>query len=233
MGQKPTAEVGNGSARLTGLQLAEWLESQILTGGRLPGERLVEDQLIAESGAKRYAVRQALQILQKQGLVDRRPNAGAFVRFYTAQEVQDLFDLRELLETACAGTISTPVPPEGLRELRVAQQRHDDAVASRDLREAVMTNIAFHRQLFSLSPNQALVGAVDHYAGMSYAMRSAGFADKDALQRSQQEHWQMIQALERAEIPQLVQLCRAHLKPSRETYLEFAALRSQASPTGS
>lgn len=214
-------------ARLTSQALASELESQIVTGGRFPGERLVEDVLMEEFGAKRYAVRQALQHLQQQGLVDRRPNAGAFVRSYTQQEVRDLYDLRELLESACAEMISMPVAAEDLEELRKAQRRHDEAVMREDLRETVMTNIAFHQRLFSLSPNAALVDAVNYYGGVSYAMRSVGFMSQESVQRSRDEHWQMIDAIEHSNTARLVQLCLAHLRPSREAYLEFTARRSQ------
>lgn len=227
MSEEPGAAPEVDSAPLTVQALAARLEKQIVTGGRMPGERLVEDQLMAQFGTKRYAVRQALQLLQKQGLADRRPNAGAFVRTYTEKEVRDLFDLRELLESACAEAINTPVPEDKLAELRRAQQRHDDAVEGRDLRQAVVANIAFHQQLFGLSPNEVLVQAVNYYAKMSYAMRSVGFASGESLQRSREEHWQMIQFLEDSETGGLAQLCRAHLKPSRDTYLGFAALRSQ------
>src|SRR5699024_9768676 len=213
-------------ARLTGEALAAILEEQIVTGGGVPGERLVEDLLMGRFGAKRYAVRKALELLEKQGLTGRRRNAGAFVRSYTEKEVRDLFDLRVLLESACAEAISTPGSEE-IADLRRAQQRHDNAVATGRLRDAVVANIAFHQELFRLSSNEALVQAVNHYARMSYAMRSVGFTSAESLQRSRREHWQMIEALEICDTDGLVQLCRAHLAPSRDTYLESAARRSQ------
>lgn len=214
------------SRTLDGPGVAAALEDEIITGGRFPGERLVEDQLIEKFGAKRYAVRQALMLLEKQGLVDRRPNAGAFVRSYTEKEVRDLYDLRILLEGECAQSIELPVSTSALAQLRSVQQNHDDAVAAMDLPQVLAANTAFHRTLFDLCPNRVLVEAVNRYAGMSHAMRSIAFTSAESLERSRREHHQMIESLESGNTDGLTSLCRDHLLPSRDTYLRSAARRA-------
>lgn len=208
----------------SGPGLADLLEEEIVIGARFPRERLVEDELMARFDAKRHVVRQALQVLEGRGLVERKRNAGACVRSFTAKEVKDLYVLRDLLEVSCAELIALPVDPGRLEQLTGIQQRHDAAVEAHDLRGVVMENKAFHRELFALSENDVLVEAINNYARMAHAIRSVTVTSPESLRRSQEEHWQMISALREQDTGLLADTCRAHLVPSRDAYLRRVTL---------
>ncbi len=213
--------VGDGapSGAGAGRDVADLLEEEIVLGLRFPRERLVEDELMERFAAKRHVVRRALQSLEHRGLVERRRNVGAFVRMYTAKEVRDIYAVRELLETHCARGIALPVPAERLDELIAIQRRHDAAVDTEDLRGIVHTNTAFHRALFALSDNAALVAAILRHAQMTHAIRSVNATSPAFQDRSRREHWAMIGALRDEETEALAETCRVHLLPSRDAYL--------------
>lgn len=199
------------------------LEEEIVIGLRYPRERLVEDELMARFSAKRHVVRRALQELENRGLVERRPNAGAFVRAYTAKEVRDLYVLRELLEVNCARLITFPVARERIDALEAEQARHDAAVDRNDPGAAAGANLAFHQALFALSDNTALVEAIHRYARMAHAIRSVTVTYPDFLRRSQSEHRTMVRALREQDSDLLAETCRVHLLPSRDAYLQRLA----------
>ena len=76
---------------------------ELVVGRRLgPGEHLVETELARQLGARRQPVREALHRLEAEGWVDLRPNQGAFVHVPTDHEVDELLDVRELLEVQMA-----------------------------------------------------------------------------------------------------------------------------------
>jgi DNA-binding GntR family transcriptional regulator len=202
-----------------GRDVAELLEEEIVLGLRFPRERLVEDELMERFAAKRHVVRRALQSLEHLGLVERRPNVGAFVRMYTAKEVRDIYAVRELLETHCARGIRLPVSAERLDQLVAIQRKHDTAVDTDDLRGIVHTNAAFHRALFALSDNEALVAAILRHAQMTHAIRSVNATSPTFQDRSRREHWAMIHALGDGDQEALAETCRVHLLPSRDAYL--------------
>lgn len=205
-------------------ELASELEEEIALGLLHPRERLVEDDLMERFGAKRHVVRSALATLESRGAVERRANVGAFVRSYTAKEVRDLYDVRTLLEASCARSIVMPVPDERLDPLVRCQQAHDAAIASQDRRGAFRANLAFHEILFGLSDNRTLVDAVRHHAGMTSSIRSITVADDHYRLRAQAEHWEMIRALQQGDPDRLVEVCVAHLEPSRDAYLHRLAV---------
>ena len=205
-------------------RLADLLEEEIVIGARFPRERLVEDELMARFDAKRHAVRQALQILEARGLVERKRNAGAYVRSFTAKEVKDLYVLRDLLEVSCAELIALPVDPRRLESLTRTQQRHDEAVEANDPRGVVSANKDFHRELFAMSENDVLVEAINNYARMAHAIRSVTVTSPESLRQSQEEHWRMLAALRDQDTELLAHTCRAHLTPSRDAYLRRVTL---------
>ena len=70
------------------------LEEDIIFGRFAPGSRLVEDTLMSRYGASRHFVRQGLFQLERQGIVLREKNIGATVRFYSAEEVRQIYEVR-------------------------------------------------------------------------------------------------------------------------------------------
>ncbi|GAA1217139.1 GntR family transcriptional regulator [Prauserella alba] len=201
------------------MSLLEQLEEQIVLGLRYPRERLVEDELMRAFAAKRHVVRSALQELENRGLVERKPNVGAFVKAYTAQEVRDLYEVRELLEVHCARLIPVPVRSDRLDELVAIQRRHDTGIDGGELREVTKANMEFHRTLFGLSDNTVLVEAIRRHAQMAHAIRSVTVTSPEFLEQSRREHWAMIDALRHGDTETLAETCREHLLPSRDAYL--------------
>src|ERR1700674_2295186 len=85
--------VRNASAAAT-----ELIREAIIDGRLNPGERLKEEELARELGISRTPVREALLILQAEGLVDGAPNRRALVRSHDADDLEALYQFRALLE---------------------------------------------------------------------------------------------------------------------------------------
>lgn len=201
-------------------QAVETLEEEIVLGVLHPRERLVEDELLARFGLKRHVVRQALMELERMGLVERKRNIGAIVKAYTAEEVEQLYAVRELLETHCVGMIRFPLAPGRLQALEAVQREHDEAVTQNDLRRVFRVNVRFHQMLFGFSENPVLVAAIQDHAQRAHSIRTSTLDIPQQLENARSEHWQIIEALRAADREQLMALCRRHLTPSRDAYIE-------------
>ncbi|GAB6852249.1 GntR family transcriptional regulator [Paraburkholderia sp. A1RI_3L] len=205
---------------LTVARVADTLEEEIVLGALHPRERLVEDDLCERFVIKRHVTRLVLAELEQRGLVERRKNVGALVKSYTPREVMELYSVREILETSAASRIKLPVPPEQLAELVEIQQTHDAAAQTGDLRGVFRSNMAFHRALFALSDNQALTEAIREYERRTHAIRSASLLFPHYLEKARSEHHEMLKALAGNDQGRLVELCRDHLVPARDAYLD-------------
>jgi DNA-binding GntR family transcriptional regulator len=206
--------------------VSDELEEQIVLGVLHPRERLVEDDLCERFNLKRHVARQVLVEVERRGLVERRKNVGALVKSFTPREVTELYALRELLEADAARRIVFPVSSEALDALTAIQAEHDEAAIAGDLRRVFRANMAFHHAFFALSESQVLTEAIREYERRTHAIRSVSIVFPQYLEKARAEHHQMIEALRTGDRESLIKLCREHLVPSRDAYLEAHHRRS-------
>jgi DNA-binding GntR family transcriptional regulator len=195
------------------------LEEDIVLGFVHLRERLVEDALIERFEAKRYAVREALARLARLGLVERLPNRGALVRALTPAEVDEIYFVRELLESAAACEVIRRASPKQIEGLKQIQRRHDKATSDGDPRAAFRANIDFHRAFFATCNNRELVETIEQFAQKAHGVRSFIITHQEYLERAQAEHWSIIEALEKGDESKLLATCRDHIHVARKAYI--------------
>ena len=124
------------------------LRDAIASGQLAPGAVLRQAELAEQFGTSRIPVREALNSLQAEGLVQIEPNRGAFVTTLSAQELHELFDLRELVETDVLRRAVPLHTERSLRRLEAIQHELDgETVPLAWLR----LDRAFHDELYAPS----------------------------------------------------------------------------------
>lgn len=196
------------------------LEQQIIFGSLLPKQRLYEDEFIVHYGAKRHVIRAAFQELEHRGIVERVPNRGAVVRFYSRKDVDDLYVVRAILHEAGARRIHLPPDPAWLSNLKATQQLHSGAVRDRNLAEVFRTNTLFHRKLFEGTGNPSLVDAIEQSNSRTHGIRSHGLGVPALLEQAEAEHLRMINLIEASDKDGLAEACVAHMNAARSFYEE-------------
>ena len=199
--------------------ITKQLEEDIALGRLKPRERLIEDELMQRFNAKRNVVRQVLFELEKLGMVVRARNKGAFVRHFLPQEVEDIYQVRELLEEKATELISFPVEESVIEKLKKIQQTYVDAKQKGDLSTVFRENMKFHRTFFQICKNPVLTQAIEYYAMKSHSIRSYTILDPERLNQMSNEHFQIIDCLEKNDSGRLKKLVKNHLRPSRKTYI--------------
>src|ERR1700674_39619 len=89
----------------------------IASAGLEPAEHLVETDLAGQLGVSRQPIREALHRMEAEGWIDLRPSQGAFVHVPTDQEVDELLDVRTLLEAETARLAAGAASPAQLARL--------------------------------------------------------------------------------------------------------------------
>jgi DNA-binding GntR family transcriptional regulator len=198
------------------------LEEEIVLGRLRPRERLLEEVLAKHFNAKRHIIRAALAELENMGIVVRQPNRGAAVRDFSAKEVAQIYDIRELLEGHAATIMALPASAELIAELKAIHQAYSLAVDEEDTRTVFRTNLQFHRVFFAACGNPYLAEQITLLASRAHAIRFHAIIDPVLLNRARQEHARMIEYLEQGAREQLVDVVKAHISPSKEAYLKMA-----------
>ncbi|MFI5497433.1 GntR family transcriptional regulator [Nocardia asteroides] len=134
----------------------EELRDRIIDLRLSPGQRLVERDLATELAISRIPLREALQLLEREGLVVIVPRQGAIVAPFTVTDVRDLFDVRESLEVLAARLAAERADPEGLAALREQLAAARRATAAGDQAAIAAANAGFHTLLVEVSGNPLL-----------------------------------------------------------------------------
>ncbi|AQA26208.1 FCD domain protein [Rhodococcus sp. MTM3W5.2] len=121
-----------------------------------PGQRLIERDLAAELQVSRIPLREALQLLQNDGLVVIVPRRGAIVAPFGVDEVRDLFDVRESLEVLAARLAAERAEPDSLTALRDQLQAARAATERHDEPAIAAANARFHSLIVEMSGNPLL-----------------------------------------------------------------------------
>lgn len=205
------------------LSIARALEEDIIFGRLAPGARVTEDTLLARFHVTRHFARQAIVQLETMGIVVRERNKGATVRSLTSRQVQEIYDVRELLQRQAALWIPLPAPDELIAELMALHEEHGRHVEAGYLRGVHEANDRFHLTLFGACGNAHLVQSIELYMRLSLPVRANSMSSKESLRISHEHHRLMIEMLKGKDNWVLAQLCVDHLQPSKTRYLAYVS----------
>ncbi|MGH3152179.1 MAG: GntR family transcriptional regulator [Streptosporangiaceae bacterium] len=190
----------------------------LIVGGELPsGQHMVETDLARQLGVSRQPIREALHRMEAEGWVDLRPSQGAFVHVPTEQEVDELLNVRALLETETARLAATSAPgPDKLARLREICREGQAAAEAGEYGTAVAANNTFHAEIAAIGGNSVLAELADivgrraqWYYRMVAPTRGHG---------SWEEHAEMIDALQAGDADRAQSLARRHTERTRQAY---------------
>ncbi len=196
------------------------LQRQIIAGQLRPRERLVEDEIIARTGATRHAVRRAFDELERMGLVVRQPNKGVQVRDYSIHEIEELYEIRECLERQAASRFTKPADPAFIEQLTDIAARHRDASRAQHFAEVFSLNNTFHEVLYRAAGNQQLASAILHYTFATHPIRTRAFPSEELREIAISEHFEMIDAIANGDGERLGSVIVRHITRPKDFYLK-------------
>ncbi len=197
--------------------LVESLTRAIGSGEFEAGDPLVERQLGQRFGASRTPVREALKILEHQGLVFRVPGKGVFVAPVSTQDIEEVFLLREILETTAARLAAARIPLAEIQKIRDDLIRLEPEGPSEAYYE---TDRALHSLLVDYCGNRRLRDLLAAINVQIIRVRHTSALLPNRYQFSRQEHLDIVEALLARNTEQVVDRLRAHLANVKASALE-------------
>lgn len=165
-------------------QVVEQVRTAIIEGRLRPNDHITEANLTEQLGVSRTPVREALILLEREGLVVFAPNRGAFVRVFDEADVEDIFSMRTALENFAAELLLPHVTADDLAQLDSIINQQEDAIRRKDFNNVRSLDMAFHRYLVHNNNNQLLTRnweeIVAQIAALLY-MRADAMPDYDEM----------------------------------------------------
>lgn len=188
----------------------EALRQAIIEQKLRPGARLPEDALGETFGTSRTIAREALGRLAVEGLVDLKPNKGAFVANPTLEEGRDIFMVRRGLEQTVTGLLAGRLKPDQINQLRAFNEK-ERSVSGVDERESIRLAGEFHLLLARMTGNQLLIRYVTEVVSRC-SLILAMYGRPHSADCGVDEHAEIIAALERGDAPKASHLMDHHLE---------------------
>jgi DNA-binding GntR family transcriptional regulator len=212
--------VSRGTAGSLSVQVAERIRAAIQEGEYQLGEALSELKLAAALGVSRTPVREALSLLQLQGLIEIRPQSGSFVFMPSEEDVAELCIFRRVVELAALRLSFARRREDMLRDMRKAVEMMDHAQAAGDRLEMARADSAFHQSIAENCGNAYLINSYALFAGRIAALRTHNVATVNSLRnKATSEHRAIVAALAKGDLDRAEAILDEHVSRMRIVYL--------------
>jgi DNA-binding GntR family transcriptional regulator len=200
-------------------RVATRVREEILDG-QLAAGRWLRLQAIAERcEVSIQPVREALQLLEGEGLVDIYPNRGARVRGVDRQRLINVFEIREALESMMARKFCEESSLTDLRRIEAVQQRHSEATLRRLRKETSAANQEFHHLINVKAGNEDARILIEKYYDLFRSLhRNLPIPESD-FDRVREEHLLLIDAFRRRDCAAAVEISALHIRGTIQVLL--------------
>jgi len=195
----------------SGVEIADWIRSQIRRQRLVPGQRLVEIDIIQQTGGSRFKVREALQRLAAEGLVDIEEYRGASVRNATMHEVRQLYEARGALEGICAAEFTRKASVEQKAELQRLAAEMEECVADAAPEHFARLNSQWHNLIMEAAGNLVIQGIVHRLNTPIHHLVFESFYRGERLRAAVQDHRAIVEAVMAGDAQAAEAAMRAHV----------------------
>jgi len=194
----------------------ELIRQAIIDGRLVPGQRLKEEELARELGISRTPVREALLFLQAEGLVESIPNRGATVRAYAPEEIEEMYQLRALLEGYAARQAAGRISRDELRRLRESNERFASLRAADDVVDLIRENLVFHGTILDAAGSERLGSMVRKVIELPLVYKAYYWYSPEQKLISDHYHRQLANALEARDAERAELIMKEHVFEARD-----------------
>ncbi len=199
-------------------QVTQALRAALVTGELTPGMVYSAPVLAAEFGVSATPVREAMLDLVKEGLVETVRNKGFRILGITEQDLDDVTEVRALIEIPATVEVARRAKPEQLEALRGLAREVVTAARDGDLSEFANADRRFHLGLLALTGNPRLVDTVGELRRRSRLFGLSALAERGLLLASAQEHEQLLELMLARDLEGTCRLLRSHLGHIRSAW---------------
>jgi len=132
------------------------IEEDIINGRYLEGEKITESMLCNDLGVSRTPIREAIRQLELEGLVESIPNKGIVVTGITRTDIEDIFEIRELIEGLAARKSAQKMNDEEIERLKEIIDLQEFYTMKNDIKGLVKMDSEFHKAIFKGSASRTL-----------------------------------------------------------------------------
>lgn len=202
-------------------QVVEMLRRAITSGQFVPGQRLVETDLCDRMGVSRPSLREALRLLESEGLIVTVPNRGPTVALLSARDVASIYAVRGALEALAAQLFAAAASDAQVEELSEAVDVLAEAYKSEDLETIVVAKQRFYDILLTGSGNSILPSMFRTMNARITQLRRVSLSSPQRAAVSLREIRAVLRAIKRRDPDDAFKASLHHVKEASKVALKF------------
>lgn len=205
------------------------LREAILKGELKPGERLMELQLASKLGVSRTPIREAIRMLELEGLAVTIPRKGAEVARMTEKDMEDVLQIREALDELAVQIACDKMTEKQLVNLTIAMKNFENSIQTGNLKKVVQTDVEFHDVIYQATDNPKLVNILSNLSEQIYRYRVEYLKEKENYPMLVKEHEEIVTALKDRNKQLAAEMTKKHIRNQAEAVKNIIREQEQAS----
>jgi DNA-binding GntR family transcriptional regulator len=205
-------------------QVYDYLKESIIMGGLVAGERLIEEKISEELQVSRSPIREAIRMLEKDGLLLVNSSGGVTVVEPTIQDYLHLYECRIEMEPLAAFYAAERRSYEQLESIRTFLLQMDKITEINNLKKVHDANVNFHEAIVVASSNHFLVSMVSQLRGVNSFYRKSILEEYPLhMEHAMNEHQQIFQAIVDQDAEEARRLMKAHIESDYMLFMELCS----------
>jgi DNA-binding GntR family transcriptional regulator len=187
------------------------IREMIRKGALTRGQRIIEAELCEQIGVSRTPLREALRVLESEGLVELFPHRGVHIRQPSMREIEEMFEVMSVLEGTCARLAVKNMTPAAWRRIERLHQKLETHYAEGDREKYIAVNNVFHASVQELAGNRVLDDIVRRLREKVALYRHQQLYEPRRFDESMHEHREILEALRRRDADAAENCMKRHL----------------------
>ena len=188
------------------------LREAILRGDLVAGERLMELQLAAKLGVSRTPIREAIRMLEQEGLAITIPRKGAIVAGMTEKDMQDVLEIREALEELSVQVACDKITDEEIAKLQKNMKNFEHSLKSGDLKKMAQADVEFHDVIYQATDNPKLINMLNNLREQMYRYRVEYLKNPQNHEQLLKEHEAIYRGIVEKDKDAVTEMIRRHIR---------------------
>ncbi len=206
----------------TAMRLRDALSNMILSGAIPAGSRLDQRQLAKHLNTTTAPLREALSSLETEGLLVRQQGLGVFCRVYTVLEIEEMVEIRGMLESLAARRACVRITDEEVEELKAAAHELGTPFLKPEEPEFLRRHVDFHKRIVEISRSPRLRALLDFHHFIDQVLMNAA---SSLWSVQAHDHTDIVLAIASRDPEKAETVMRNHIAPTYKK--RFEALRKR------
>lgn len=190
------------------------LKQMIIDGIIKPGERIIETEYSNKFQISRTPIREAIRMLELEGLVESQTTGGVIVKTITSEEISEIYKIRIALESIIIEEIIKKITNQDIKKLERILKNTKKAFDNKDIEKVFSLFTEFNQMLYDIAALPKVTGMINNINLYLKRFRKLSIDNPSRKEEAFEDHVQILEAIKKKELTTAITINRMHLEKS-------------------